>query len=187
MHRPGRRPPPAQQWLERLREQAPEQYERLERLREESPREFRHQLRDLMMREHMRGQMQHEPRFRKMLENMPPEEREQLMQRLGRAAHRSQRMDAADPEVQSLEKAGRDLAQQWRKAGEEERPGLRDQLRENLAEQFRLREEKRSEDMQRLESRLQELKTELEERQANKDQIIDRRLQELLGEDTLAW
>ncbi len=87
-----------------------------------------------------------------------------------------------------LEHKSQMIVFRYRKAEEEQKEGLKEQLRTVLNQLFDLREIDREMQVQRLEKKLQELRASLKNRKPNKNRIIEKRLEKLLGVDKdLQW
>lgn len=86
-----------------------------------------------------------------------------------------------------LESQSRELAKGYRKATEEEREGIRTELRSVLNRLFDLRQMNREFEIQRLEKRLEEARGNNRKRLENKESIIDLRMSELLKEGGMEW
>jgi hypothetical protein len=81
------------------------------------------------------------------------------------------------------------LAMQCRKSqNNDEKEGLKKQIKSQLEKLFDLREAQRETEIKRLEEQLTKLKEKMKTRKANRDKIIERRQKELVGEDDdMGW
>ena len=107
-----------------------------------------------------------------------------------------QKMQEHDPELfqalkeqKGLERENRKIAKELRRIPQgPEREKQIEQLRNNLARLFDLRNTAREQEIKKLEQKLERAKSIMEKRKANKKAIIERYLKFLLGEpDELAW
>ncbi|HLY12332.1 MAG TPA: hypothetical protein VKW04_23725 [Planctomycetota bacterium] len=85
-------------------------------------------------------------------------------------------------ELHRLEREGRELAEQARRAAPDDKESASKKLVENLSKQFDLREEQRVREIAELKHRVESLEKSLDERKAAKEKIVDKRRRELMGE-----
>lgn len=186
-----RRGPPVEQWLNNLRKSNPEDFERLRQLRRDDPHAFMQEIQGRIGRERIRLFLEQHPEVRSIVEKLPESERNQLFSALMENApkHRQRHGDAPkeEREIRALEEATHHLATKYRKAPEEEKAALREELRTKLAESFDRKEALQRSHVEKTEAKITNLKAGLEKRQANRDAIIDKRLVELTEGDPLAW
>lgn len=87
-----------------------------------------------------------------------------------------------------MEQKSHYLSEQYRRAkADEEKNGIRKELRTLLDQLFDVKEQNREAEVKRLEQELARLKSTMIERKRNKDQIVSIRLEELTGERSLKW
>lgn len=180
-------------WMRRMAEEHPEQFESLMEARERSPEEFRRRLRqrrDQLRAHHALADMTEWPRFQEFVHSLTPEEREQLRERLRAAVAHGPRgvgPGPSSPARTPWEAEAELLARRYRQAAEEDRPAIKEELRNHLERAFDAAESARREQIAEIEHRLARLKTVLAQREEHRDQIIERRLLELTDGDPLAW
>jgi hypothetical protein len=99
-------------------------------------------------------------------------------------------MRTRDPELfkamqedRELERQTRELAEQHRRAGADERGKVKEQLNEIVAKHFEVRQQLRTLEVKRLEQQVKQLHEKIEQRAKNRKEIIQKRLTELIGED----
>jgi hypothetical protein len=186
--RPGKRRP-MEQWFDHLARQNPEEFQRLQELQREDPAAFRAEMATRLQRERLRENMRDMPRAREFVANLPPEEREQLLNRLAEAGlePRLQGERKMSPELQKLQREAQHLVKAYGSADEAERSGIRMRLRENVGAQFDLREKRRADEVAKMAKRLKKLQQSLEQRGKRRDEIVEQRVRELTGTDTPAW
>lgn len=189
---PRRGMPPLKMYMEQLRASDPVEFERLSALQKDNPAAFRDELREKLQRKAIEQNFEGMPRVREHLENLSPDEREELFQRVIHAG-RSFREGPGrpDPEkaarMRELQEKGRELARQYREAGEEDRPAIADRLRAQLIEEFDAKESEKAKRLEFFEKQVSQLRQELENRANSREKIIDRRLREMLETDELRW
>jgi hypothetical protein len=130
--------------------------------------------------------------LRRLIQMQEEGHREEVQRVLGDASMRMREMNdlkQRDPKgyermqsMRTLDREGRELAEQVRRVPPEEREAATKKLQENLAKQFDLREEQRVREIAELKRRVEGLEKSLTDRKANKEKIVERRKKELLGE-----
>jgi len=130
--------------------------------------------------------------FRRLNQMQDEGHREEVQRALGDASLRMREMNELkqrDPKsyermlsMRTLDREGRELAEQVRRGPPEEREAATKKLQDNLAKQFDLREEQRVREIAELKRRVEGLEKSLTDRKANKEKIVERRKKELLGE-----
>lgn len=174
-----------ERWMNLLKKEDPLEYERFQQLKQENPEQFRHELRNRLqqhiIKQHFRGL----PEVERFLSDLTPSEREQLLKKLTRAARRYEHEDKAlsnkhTAEYKMLEKRARKLARQYRRADEDERGDIKQELRELLNQQFDLKEQDRQAGIERLRTQLSRLERELQERSENKAALVEQHLDNLI-------
>lgn len=195
---PGHRPRPdrpLERFMHQLQDRHPEEFERLRHMRETNPREFRSHLRN---RRNQLRKMQiveflgEQPRFREAVEQMSPEEREQVANRFAEAFRqdrgpRPPKPDFVNNEIGRFEAGLHDLAREYQAAGDDEKPEIKQRIRSQLEIVFDLQEEQRRRHVEEAEKRLHRLQTMLNQRAENRDEVIDRKVLELTDGDPLKW
>jgi len=103
-------------------------------------------------------------------------------------------MGRGDPEMHrlmleetELDRRSHELAAQYRRAPTAEKEELKKQLAEVVANQFRVRQERRMLELKRIEEEVKRLRESIERRNEAQDKIIERRVAELLGLDDLQF
>jgi hypothetical protein len=95
---------------------------------------------------------------------------------------------AVDPKEAELDRSARELAGNWQR---EQDPAKKAQLKASLqnavAQQFQIRQQRRTEELTRLEQEVKKLRDAMEKREKAKDAIIGRRIAELTGDDDLGF
>lgn len=92
-----------------------------------------------------------------------------------------------DPEYLKLETQARQLAAKYDQAPEDQRTGIREELKKVTENQFKLKQERLNKTAAQIETRLQEVKKKIALREQNRDSIIERRIDQLLNRDDLEW
>jgi len=99
-------------------------------------------------------------------------------------------LEESDPEMFKLVKADMDLerqthhlAMQYRRASSDERPKLKEQLKELVAKQFDVRQERRALELKRIEARLQSLREAMERRLKARQKLVEQRVSDLVGQE----
>lgn len=172
------------EWLARIQDRDPDEYERLIALREEHPVAFRMEMRRRVHEGRMLRVIREEfPGFYEYLQSLDQDERDRLgnfLQRLaddrpevGRRPPRSRFADFEDDlELRRLRRA-------WREADEEERAQLRRRIRNHVEQLFDERTQAQQGEVDQLEDQLRRLQTLLETRQSRRSDWIDQVLERL--------
>jgi len=180
------------QWLEMLKKRNPEEFEKMRKLREENPEEFRQILHQRLQDMRLRGgELKDHPRVLDALKNLPPEDREWVLQRLqqpnfggGPGRDRGGVSDfkhVSSPEIARGEETARALVKKYQEApNDSARASAKEELRVSLSGLFDLREKTRSDQLRQIEEKFSKIRNHLNERMANREAIIDAHLEELL-------
>ncbi len=206
---PWRPSPPLEPLLRLIAERRPELAERLERLRREAPERFQDVLLDALTIRLRDALDEAEAQPRRPID-MPPrapgrpeQPGEPARIRGGEAegpfGETLLAVRALDERQQRLEMRSHELAEQYRelRAGQqagEPQQRIRDELAAVVKEQFEVRSQLRTfelqrieRDLQRLHETLERLQAELERRAHERESIIQRRIDQLLGEGASGW
>lgn len=183
---------PVDQWMERMKQDHPADFERLRALREKNPEGFRWALHQRLREERILKALRDHPKVFEFLMGLPEEERAKVLLKLAQTQgprggpHGPPGM--MNPEILRLETEARQLSRTYRETTDETaRQKLRQDLRQRLETLFDLREKERAAQIQRIETDLTNLKKALDDRKARREEIINRRLQELTDGDALKW
>lgn len=192
------------QWLDMLRSRNPEEFEKMRKLREENPDEFhrllRQRLQDMRMKFQPGGSLNDHPKVMEALKNLPPEDRDWVMQRLqsqpgggymgspgmgfDRRGGLTDLKRVMTPEIARAEEKTRELSRKYRAAqNDQERDAVLGELRANLGEQFDLTEKARGDQLRQIEEKIPKLRQQLEDRLARRDELIETRLKEVIAGD----
>jgi hypothetical protein len=204
--RPG---PPLEPLMRLIAERRPELAERLERLRREAPERFQDVLLDALTIRLRDALDEAEAQPRRPIDMPPrapgrPEQpgeppRIRGGEAEGRFAETRPAVRALDERQQRLEMRSHELAEQYRelRAGQqagEPQQRIRDELATVVKEQFEVRSQLRTLELQRMERELQRLQetlerlqAEVERREHERESIIQRRIDQLLGEGASGW
>ena len=187
-------------WLDRVKEQNPQEFERLKKLRGDDPEAFHAEARKMIRREIGERLKRERPAVFAALEKLSPEDREWVFSRMqprggmwqGQGGELNRRGDGArgqgpGPGPENGEEAIRSLAKSYREADEPNKAEIREKIRKTLTESFERRSERRRNELAQFEKRIGEMRKVVEERQANRDAIIDKRLKEITEDENLAW
>jgi hypothetical protein len=82
-----------------------------------------------------------------------------------------------------LDQRTQELAEQFRRVGEAERPEIKKQIEKAVAEQFEIRQDRRKKELKNFEDEIKKLRDVIEKREKARADIIERRIKELLGQD----
>ncbi len=178
--------PLLEQWLERLSEEGPSEYERLMELKDQQPAAFREELRNhLHDARSMRRLRNAYPDLHQHLEQMPREERVRFRALLGEDPEaRPGRHRRLSQEYLTEHEATREFVKEWRAAEDTDgRETARTALRNHLEELFDQRMEAQEEEIRRAEERVERLRSLLDERRDDRETWVDRILQRLLQEE----
>ncbi|MGD9873564.1 MAG: hypothetical protein AB7T27_04765 [Kiritimatiellia bacterium] len=192
--------PPAERWMERMRQHHPEEYEQMNQLRRGNPAAFRGELRRKVDVKRFESVMRQYPPMNQAYQSLPPDKRASLVEKLyERPAppHEGPGFDRAtgpesrrgpgteeESEIQKLDAEIMKLGEQYKK---ERDPGQKEAIKIRLAgkleEMADTMDHYRLERIGRMEKRLEELNQSLAERQKNRDEILSQHLEHLTGED----
>jgi len=182
---------PLDQWMDRMKQDHPADFERLHKMREENPEGFRWALHQRLRRERVLQSLRDHPKVFEFLMSLPEQERNQVLLKLAQAQgprgpHGPP--DIMNPDILRLETEARQLSRSYHESADETaRQKMREDLRQRLEALFDLRETERAAQIQRIETDVAKLRKTLEDRKAHREEIIDRRLQELTDGDALRW
>lgn len=185
-HPPPLGPPPTiEKFFDIIRQRNPEEYERLRSLRETDPEAFLDEIESRIEQERIRRGLGAPPGQGPGPRMAPRRDRE--FRRL-RPGDEGDAMSVHSPEVEAHEQKAREIAASLRTAKtDEERAARIQELRDELARAFDLREQLRRDRIKQMRERLDKLEAFLATRQSNRDAILDRRVNELIGEDPTSW
>ena len=179
------------EWLARIEQSNPAEYEKLMTLRKENPEAFRAELRDRL---HHRQQMAHIkdwPKLQAFLTTLSPEERNNILDLIsppGEGRGFQKKPCGSDPAILSLEEEINRLAKSFHASADPaEKAQIQTDVRARLEKIFALKEQGRREMIKKAEDDLIKLREQLEKRTANRDMIIERRMGEILNPSPLAW
>lgn len=166
--------------LETIRQRQPDEYERLSRLRAEHPAQFEAELRRRL--DEARRRLRDRAAART---NAPAADAKPAATRppAGAAA----RPAGVEERVDELMRRINQAAERYRRLPPSQQAALAVEIREMVAAVFDLRENDRTQRVNRLQKELERLKKELDRRRSLRDQIIDRKVAEILGTDPTAW
>lgn len=177
-------------WMNQMQQAHPEDYERLMQLKETDPEAFQAELRarrDRLRNRNLEAGMAEMPRFREMMEEMPPEERKNMAERFSRIMRSQYKHPGHDNrQVAAGEQKTRELAKAYRAAPEAEKETLRAELRTQIEQVFALRDAQNQRQIDEAEKHLQRLKDALGKRREFRNEIVERRLRELTEGDLSA-
>ncbi|GEM_PF-2312955 len=182
---------PVEEWMQRLREDDPEEYERMEELRQSDPAAFRDALRERVRRRRMLHELRRQhPQLHEFMIRQPRHEREGMMRTLMRHSTRETRPDwmparhpgfPSCPETQDIVKEMRSLLDAYRTEPDpEKREALAEALRTHVEELYDIREQQQLERIRWMEERLHRLKKEWETQREQRDQLVEEYLEQLL-------
>ncbi|MFH0954287.1 MAG: hypothetical protein V1873_08155 [Verrucomicrobiota bacterium] len=183
---------PVDQWMERMKQDHPAEFERLRALREKNPEGFRWALHQRVREGRVLKALRDYPKVFEFLMGLPEDERAKVLLKLAQAQgprggpHGPPAM--LNPEILRLETEARQLSRTYRETTDETaRQKLREDLRQRLEALFDLREKERAAQIERIQADVSNLKKALEDRKARREEIISRRLDELTDGDALKW
>ena len=97
--------------------------------------------------------------------------------------------EKADPEMyklikgdHDLDRQARDLSAKYRRAKDEERSAIKEQLVETVNKHFEIRQQRRQLQLKRLEEELKRLRQAIEDRDKAREALVGKRVSELTGE-----
>jgi hypothetical protein len=176
--------------MNQMQQTHPEDHARLMQLKETDPEAFQAELRtrrDRLRNRNLEAGMAEMPRFREMMEEMPPEEREDMAERFSRMMRSQYKHPGRDHrQVAAAEQKTRELAKAYQAAPEVEKDTLRAELRTQIEQVFALRDEQNQRQIEEAEKNLQRLKDTLGKRRGLRKEIVERRLRELTEGDLSA-
>ena len=86
-------------------------------------------------------------------------------------------------EDRDLERQSRDQADQYRRAGKDEKAKIKEKLVEIVNQHFAVRQQLRNLEVKRLEQKLTQLHDKIDQRAKNRKEIVEKRIVELTGAD----
>ncbi len=92
-------------------------------------------------------------------------------------------MFKAIQEDRDLERQSRDQADQYRRAGKDEKAKIKEKLVEIVNQHFAVRQQLRNLEVKRLEQKLTQLHDKIDQRAKNRKEIVEKRIVELTGAD----
>jgi hypothetical protein len=187
----GESPAPVDQWMERMKDRHPEDFEHLREMREKDPMAFRGVLRQRLTDERVLAKLKEHQEVYEALMRLPEQERKEVLRSLSPSAPfggPGGGPGKRDPKIREMERETLEMSRAFRAAKDEtEKTRIRGDLRAKLEELFDLRERERKSHIDRIEKDLAELQKTLADRQAHRDEIITRRLEQLTEGEKLGW
>lgn len=212
---PGEFPPdsPVVKWIERMKQENPEEFARLQAMKADDPKAFRRELHKRMKGERAMAGLRKYPRIAQAVAEMPESEREDFFNRFGGMSERPPEPPGrgpgfgpgphgfggpgggpegegpaqADPETRRIQREVKELVQAYHEAPDEAaKDEVRARLRGGIEQLFELREAERARQIERIEQDLARLKKSMESRRKNRELIIEKRLGELTADPDLS-
>jgi hypothetical protein len=185
---------PLMRWLDKRREENPQEFERLQKLRNENPQEFRRQLMSRLGDERMRRVMREHPDVHKALEQVPEERRraffaslaESAMQPSGQEGHSFPRPGPSGVEsppsgrFDMLREMGEPIRQYKGSQNEEEKRRIREQVKDTVSGYYDRRIKERRDGLRRMEEDLAKMRREIEDQDKLRERAIEERVTFLL-------
>lgn len=211
---PGEFPPdsPVAKWIERMKQENPEEFARLQAMKTDDPKAFRRELHKRMKGERALAGLRKYPRIAQAVMEMSEDEREDFLNRFGGMSERSPESPGrgpgfgpgphgfggpgggpegegpaqADQDTRRLQREVKDLVLAYHEAPDEAaKDAVRAQLRGRIEQLFEQREAERARQIERIEQDLARLKKSMESRRKNRELIIEKRLGELTADPDL--
>ena len=184
---------PLVKWMEKRKEQNPEEFERLRKLREENPQEFRRHLLNRFSQERVRRSLDKFPDVRDALERIPMERQKEFFLTLIEPGpfppgEPGQAPGEGGPGRPPHEGGKRELPGEVRELIRKHREATTDAAREetrreiaaHVSEYYAKRVTERQAQLERMEQELLRMRRELEEQTRNRDQAVEERVRGLL-------
>ena len=181
------------QWLERVKERDPAEFERMKKLRQDNPEEFKHELHQKLQNSRIGGLREH-PQVTEAFKNLSPEDRDWVTQRLsgppgeggGEQHGGPSGWKHASPDFAAGEQKVHELAKKFHGATTDaDKAAAKKEIRENIAKLFDVREKNRAADIKQLDEHLAKIRKQLDEHQSKRDEMIDARLKEVISESAV--
>jgi len=179
-----------EKFLERIKEQNPEEYARLIKLKDNDPQAFHEELTNRLFESRIKRCFQVHPGLNDYFRSLPPEEQQRITRtffgspRYGDRYGKRQRSHGNKKTSEKLKK----LVKKYKQAETaEDQEQLKAKIIEELEKEFNRRSRQRKKDVTRLEKQLLHFKEKLELREENRDAILLRRFDELTRNDALKW
>jgi hypothetical protein len=183
---------PLAKWLERRKEQNPEEFERLRRLREENPGEFHRHLASRLGEQRARLALAKHPRIREALAGIPEEEQRAFFGEFFGPGFPSgdRERPGGDARPKPPEESRRDLPPETRDLVRRHREATDPETRQALAQELRLKLnayyqrklQERQGQLDRMEQELLRMRRELDEQARTREEAVWQRVEGLLGE-----
>lgn len=184
---------PLVKWMEKRKEQNPEEFERLRKLREENPQEFRRHLLNRFSQERVSRVLEKFPDVREALQRIPPERQKDFFLALiepgpfpmeggpGNGPADGHGRPPNNEGKRELPNEVRELIRQHREStNEADKTAVAREIREHVAEFYGKRVKERQAQLERMEQELLRMRRELEEQTRNRDQAVEERVRGLL-------